>query len=210
MLHYLHPARDGGADAIKSQPGHRAENERKRGNHLWLHVEMSVKKPERHDHNERGDNGLRNTQHHGHSKKRPAPRVIAHCLRTRDECCDRIIETKHADLADDISSGPGNRKYAERCRPEQPRNEKREYAAEIRRQHRDRVEKSAALQLHSRGVHARRRIYDGRRNFERNFGRAYLLFAESVACWGNFKIRCHEKQRRNSFSAELLSLRGVD
>ena len=56
-----------------------------------------------------------------------------------------LSRPEHTDLADDVSGRPGNGEYAERCRPEQPRDEKCEDAAEIRRQHRDRVQERAAF-----------------------------------------------------------------
>src|SRR6266699_1752513 len=117
MLHHLHPARDGGTDAIQSQTRHRAENECKRGNHLRLYVKTVVEKPEPHDHNASSDNRLRNPQDDSDSKKRPASRPITDGLRTRDEGSDCIVEAKNADLADDISSRPGNGEYAECRRP---------------------------------------------------------------------------------------------
>src|SRR5207249_2137276 len=114
-------------------------------NHLRLHVKAVVKKPEPYYHNRSSDNGLRNPQDYGDSKKRPIPRAVAHSFRARDECGDRIVEAKNPDLADDVSCRPGNREYAERRRPKHPGDEKREYSAKIRSQHRDRVQKRAAF-----------------------------------------------------------------
>src|SRR5207249_6093980 len=127
-------------------------------NHLRLHVKAVVKKPEPYYHNRSSDNGLRNPQDYGDSKKRPTPRAVAHCLRARDECGDRIVAAKNPDLADDVSSRPRNREYAEGRRPEHPRDEKCEYAAEIRRHHGDRIQEGATFYLHPSFVYARRCI----------------------------------------------------
>ena len=62
MLHHLHPARNSGTDPVQSQTRHRAENECKRGNHLWLYVKTIVKKPERYYDDGSGHNRLRNAQ----------------------------------------------------------------------------------------------------------------------------------------------------
>jgi hypothetical protein len=108
-------------------------------------VKAVVKIPERYYHNGRSDNRLRNSEHYGDSKQRPASRPVADSFRARDECGDRIVEAKNTDLADYVSSRPGNREYAE-CRwPEHPSNEEREYASEVRRQHRYRVQEGAAF-----------------------------------------------------------------
>src|SRR5439155_26919253 len=135
VLHYLHPARDRGTDAIQCQTRHRAEDQRKRRSHLRLYMKTVVKKPEPDYHNASSDNGLRNPQDDSDSKKRPASRAVAYGLRAGDECGDRVVEAKHTDLANDVSSRPGNRKYAERCWPKYPGHEKRKYPAEIRGQH---------------------------------------------------------------------------
>jgi hypothetical protein len=104
-----------------------------------------VKEPEAQYDNAGSNNGLRNSQDHSCSKKRPTSRPIPHSFRACDECGDRIVEAKNANLADNVSSRPGNRKYTERCRPKYPGHEKREYAAEIRGQHRDRVQEGSAF-----------------------------------------------------------------
>jgi hypothetical protein len=104
-----------------------------------------VKKPEPDYHNASSDNGLHNPQDDSDSKKRPASRAVAYGLRAGDECGDRIVEAKNANLADDVSSRPSNRKYAECCWPKHPGDEKCEDPAEIRRQHRDGVQDSAAF-----------------------------------------------------------------
>ena len=145
MLHHLHPARDGSADAIQGQTGHRTENQCERRNHLRLYVKTVVKQPERYYDDESSDNGLRNPQHYSDLKQRPASRPVGDSFRACDECGDRIVEAKNPDLADDVSGRPGNGEYAECCRPEHPGNEKGEYPAEIRRQHRDRVQEGAAF-----------------------------------------------------------------
>ena len=98
-----------------------------------------VKKPERYYHNGSSHNRLRNPQHYSDSKKRSAARAVADSFRARNERRDRVVETENADLADDVRSGPCNGEYPECRRPEYPRNEKCEYPAEVRRQHRDRV-----------------------------------------------------------------------
>ena len=132
-----------------------------------------AKKPEPHDHNASSDNRLRNAQDDSDSKQHSAPRAVAHSFRARDECGDRTVEAENSDLADDVSCRPGNRKYAE-CRwPEHPGHEKREYAAEIRRQHRDRIQEGAAFQLDSGFVYARWCVRRRRRNIEQSFGRAH-------------------------------------
>ena len=173
MLHHLHPARNSRTNAIQGQAGHRAEDQRERRNHLWLYVKTVAKKPEPHDHNASSDNRLRNAQDDSDSKQHSAPRAVAHSFRARDECGDRTVEAENSDLADDVSCRPGNRKYAE-CRwPEHPGHEKREYAAEIRRQHRDRIQEGAAFQLDSGFVYARWCVRRRRRNIEQSFGRAH-------------------------------------
>jgi hypothetical protein len=103
VLHHFHPARNSGTDPVQSQTRHRAENERKRGNHLWLYVKTIVKKPERYYDDGSGYNRLRNAQDDSDSKQRTAPRPIADSFRARDECGDRIVEPKNTDLADDVS-----------------------------------------------------------------------------------------------------------
>src|SRR5207237_828259 len=95
-------------------------------------VEAGAKQPERYYHNCSSDDGLRNPQNYSDSKERPASRTIAHSFRARDECGDRVVDAKNTDLADDVSRRPSNGEYAECRRSEQPRNEKREYPAEIR------------------------------------------------------------------------------
>jgi hypothetical protein len=135
---------------------------------LWLYVKSIVKKPERHYHDATSNNGLRNPEHYSESKKRPAPRAVADSFRARDERGDRIVEAKNTDLADDIRRRPGNGEYAERRRPEYPRDEKCEDTAEIRRQHRDRVQEGAALEFYSGLVYSRRCVCYRRRDIERN------------------------------------------
>jgi hypothetical protein len=104
-----------------------------------------AKKTERYYHKACSNNGLRESQDYSDSKKRPASRPVTDSFRARDECGDRIVETKHTDLADDVSGGPGNGEYAERRGSQQPRDEKCEYPAEVRRQHCDRVQEGAAF-----------------------------------------------------------------
>ena len=125
---------------------------------MRLYVKTVVKKTEPHDHNDGGHNRLDDSKHHSDVKKRPASRLIANSFRASDECRDRIVEPKNADLADDVGRGPCNGKHAEYRRPEQTCDKKCEDAAEIRREHRNGVQERAAFQLHSRFVHARRRI----------------------------------------------------
>jgi hypothetical protein len=108
-------------------------------------VKTVVKKPERYYDDGSGHNGLRDAEYYSDSKKRPASCPVANRFRARDKRGDGIVEAEHADLADDVSGRPGNGEYAECCRPEHPRNEKGEYPAEIRRQHRNRVQEGAAF-----------------------------------------------------------------
>ena len=81
--------------------------------------------------NDRGNDGLRDPEHDGESKEHPAAPTIAHGFRARDKCDDRVIETENADLAENVSSRPGDREYAERGRSKQSSDKKGEDAAEV-------------------------------------------------------------------------------
>jgi hypothetical protein len=102
-------------------------------------------------------------------EKRSASRAVSHGLGPGDESSDRIVETEHSNFADDIRRGPGNREYAKRCWPKHPGDEKSEYAAEIGREHRYRVQERAAFQFDSRFVYTRRCVRCRRRNIEQSF-----------------------------------------
>src|SRR5713101_7279891 len=145
VLHYFHAARNGSADAIQRHARHGAKKNREGGNHLRLETQTIVKQPNCGDDNDSRNRGLRDPKNYGDAKECPAACAVPDGLRSRDECDDRIIETKNTDLADDVGGRPGNGEYAERRRPEHPRDEKCEDAAEIRRQHRDGVQEGAAF-----------------------------------------------------------------
>src|SRR5215471_8293063 len=98
-----------------------------------------IKKTKRYDHDNSGYHRLNNSKHHSDLKKRPTSRAISDGFRAGDERSDRVIETQDADLTDDIRGGPRDREDTERCRPQKAGNEEREDAAEVRREHRDRV-----------------------------------------------------------------------
>src|SRR5690242_6446692 len=98
-----------------------------------------IKKTKCYNHDNSGYHGLNHSKHHSDLKKRPASRPISDSLRARDECSDRVVETKDTDLTDDIRRRPCDREYAEGCRSQQAGNEKCEDATEIRREHRHRV-----------------------------------------------------------------------
>src|SRR4029077_14296670 len=105
----------------------------------------------KHFHHQHAQNGnhrrLQDTDCNCQQEQMPAAAVLAFRLGSRDERGDRIIQTEHAKLADDISRRPGYRKSSERRRAEHSRDEKSENATKIRRDHRDRVQESALLEL---------------------------------------------------------------
>src|SRR5436190_14311331 len=141
--HHFHAARNRSADAVQRQARHGAKNNHERGSHLELEMQAIAKQVNCGDREGSHNRGLRDPKNYRDSKEGTATSVVPDRLRTRDECSDRIVETENTDLADDVSGGPGNGEYAERRRPEHPRNEKCEDAAEIRRQHRDGVQEGA-------------------------------------------------------------------
>src|SRR6266566_3491580 len=122
--HHFHSARNRSADAVQRQAWHGAKNNRERGNHLGLEMQTMVKQPNCGDCKEGHNRGLHDPKNHSDAKEGTAAGVVPDSLRTRDECSDRIVETEDTDLADDVSSRPGNGEYAERRRPEHPCDKK--------------------------------------------------------------------------------------
>src|SRR5262249_10712969 len=114
------------------------------------------------------------------------------------------------DLTDDIRRGPCDREYAEGCRPKQAGNEKCEDAAEIRREHRDRVQERAAFQFHSGLVDPRWPVYYRRLCLKRRFEPRSWFFASWIADVGNFKIRWHMKAPDDSCFGKGVSIQETD
>ena len=108
MLHDFHATRHRCADAIQRHARQRAQENGQGRNHFRLQTQTGAKKSERSNDNDRGNNGLRDPKHDGKSKQHPAARAIAHGFRARDKCNDRVVETENADLAENVSSRPGN------------------------------------------------------------------------------------------------------
>jgi hypothetical protein len=90
-------------------------------------------------------------------------------LRTGDKSRDGVIESEDRNFARQIGIRPGNRKRSQGSRSEESRYKKDKDAAEIRRQHRDRVQDGTAFKLYSSFVYAREGIHCWRRDVERNF-----------------------------------------
>src|SRR6266480_5459238 len=122
--HHFHAARNRSADAVQRQARHGAKNNRERGNHLRLEMQTMVKQPNCGDRKDSHDRGLYDPKNYGDAKEGTAAGVVPNRLRARDKCDDGIVETENTDLAENVSSRPGNREYAKRRRPEHPRDRK--------------------------------------------------------------------------------------
>ena len=131
MLHYFHGARGRSADAIECKTWQCAENDGKRGSHFRLQAQAIAEKANRED-CRCGNNGrLQHGQHHRDSKQRARSDMIAGCIRTRDKCRDRIVQTQDANLANDVGDRPHNGKNTESDRAKQTRDEKSKNRPEI-------------------------------------------------------------------------------
>src|SRR6266700_2206002 len=108
-------------------------------------MQTMAKQPDRGDHNDSCNRRLHDPQDDGDSKQPATSRPVADSLRAGNKCDDCIVETEDPNLANGVSGRPGDGEYTEGRGPEQPRDEKCENTAEIRRQHPDRVQEGAAL-----------------------------------------------------------------
>ena len=100
MLHHLHAARDGSADAIQGDARQRAEDKGQRRQHLARKLQSIAKHLQGRDGDGGDERRLYENQDNGYAKERATAREIAGCLRTRDKSCDGIIESDDRKFAD--------------------------------------------------------------------------------------------------------------
>src|SRR5262249_23064500 len=94
VLHHLHAARDGSADAIQGDARQCAEDKGQRGQHLARKLQSSAKYLQGRDGEGSDETRLHENQDDGCAKEVAAAREVAGRLRTRDKSCDGVIESE--------------------------------------------------------------------------------------------------------------------